>query len=137
MARMDTSGIDSLLTAMQGLEKESKALQIEIMDEAAKIVKKEVEQSIVRMGHVDSGAMLASIRIEAKTGRDGAAERIVTPSGRDKKGVNNGYKAFVVNYGSSKLTGSRFWNQAEEKARPQIERIAENKVNLEHKKKGL
>lgn len=140
MARMENDGIDELITSLETMYGDTDKLQDDILDAGAAIVKREVERAIFRSGRVDTGELLNSIKIKKKnTSKNGYRERvrIIRPMGKDSKGVSNGYKGFVTNYGSSKMPGDRYWDRAEKAAEPEIESAANTEINLYLREKGL
>ena len=61
--------------------------------------------------------------------------------GKDKKGVKNAVKGFVLNYGRKKaygyIPGSHFWNAAIMYATPKMIRACEDAANTILHEKGL
>lgn len=137
MSKMEVDGIDAAVSALESLYRDTDKLQEAILDGGAAIIKDQVEKALFQSGHMDSGELLASIKIKKKTSKDGEKSRIIRPMGRDSKGVSNGYKGFVINYGKSGFTGSRFWDKGNALAEPEIKKMAEQEITLYYKQKGL
>lgn len=137
MSRMEVVGIDAALSALEELYHDTDELQEVILDAGAVIIKDKVEKALFQSGHTDSGELLTSIKIKKKTSKDGEKSRIIRPMGRDSKGVSNGYKGFVINYGKTGFTGSRFWDKGNAEAEPELQKLAEQEITLYYKKKGL
>ena len=113
-----------------------------ILYAGAEIFVKEARSALVRAGHVDTGAMRDSItyykRINIKKGGYSVTASI---KGKDKKGVKNAVKGFVLNYGLKKpygyIPGSHFWNAAILSATPKMIRACEDAANTILHEKGL
>ena len=113
MAQFETNGLDSLMTSLMrfSADIENDLTQL-MLDEAAKVTVEDWKQGIESHGHVDTGKMKKSVRASKK----GKNARVVYPRGKDKKGVRNAEKSFILHYGSSKLRGDRFVDDIEDKA---------------------
>jgi hypothetical protein len=74
---------------------------------------------------VDTGDMKNSVRAGAvkKTGE--AYTSSIYPHGRDRKKQSNAEKAFVLHYGTSRIRGDHFVDDAEERASEAAERAME------------
>lgn len=113
-----------------------------ILYAGAEIFVKEARSALVRAGHIDTGAMRDSItyykRINIKKGGYSVTASI---KGKDKKGVKNAVKGFVLNYGRKKaygyIPGSHFWNAAIMYATPKMIRACEDAANTILHEKGL
>ena len=125
MARMEFSGVDEVMDA---LFKESERLErkaTEMLGEAGQVVVKAWQDTIEDHGHVDTGDMKNSVRASTvkKTGE--AYTSSIYPHGRDRKKQSNAEKAFVLHYGTSKIRGDHFVDDAEERASEAAERVME------------
>ena len=64
--------------------------------------------------HRDTGAMIESIGYARPTAGIESAKSIdIYPQGVDGKGVRNAEKAFILHYGTSKIPGSRWVDDAD------------------------
>lgn len=99
MGKMQTEGIDKLIHDMENAGDGSGELAEDMLDAGAEVVVQEWKDGIEEAGHVDTGAMRDSVKA---TGPKNKLERVIYPTGTDKKGVRNAEKAFVLNYGRSK-----------------------------------
>lgn len=70
--------------------------------------------SAQRHGHINTGDMLKSIKPTKIKKKDGEKSIEIYPHGKDRKGVSNAQKAFVLNYGRSNRAGSRWVEEATE-----------------------
>ena len=126
MARMEFSGTQEVMDA---LFKESERLErkaTEMLGEAGKVVVQAWQDAIEAHGHVQTGDMKNSVRASAvkKTGE--AYTSSIYPHGRDRKRQSNAEKAFILHYGSSKIRGDHFVDDAEEKADEAVEQVMQN-----------
>lgn len=137
MPRMESAGVDNLVTSLEALYRDTDKLQEDILDDGAVIIKTHVERELFQSGHTDTGELLNSIKIKKKKSADGTKSRVIRPMGRDSKNVSNGYKGFVVNYGKSNMPGDRFWDRAEKAAEPELQKAADTEINLYLRQKGL
>lgn len=117
MASMDTSGLDDLVNEMRRLGQMDGPVVAEMLDTAAEIVRESWRESAEAHGHVDTGAMIASIDFPVK-GDARTLYREIYPQGNDGKGVSNAMKAFILHYGKSNMAGSYWVDDAERKAGP-------------------
>lgn len=102
MARFDTQGLDELLADM----KKQGELVGEVADKmlmaGAEEVKNAWRASAERNQLRDSGDMIESIGFPRKPKTAGDVRTIdIYPQGRDRKGVRNAEKAFILNYGTA------------------------------------
>ena len=123
MARMEFSGTQEVLDA---LFKESERLErkaTEMLGEAGKVVVKAWQDAIDAHGHVRTGDMRNSVRASAVKKNGEAYVSSIYPHGRDRKRQSNAEKAFVLHYGTSKIHGDHFVDDAEERAGDAAEQV--------------
>lgn len=131
MARFNTSGLDGVLAEMKR-EGELVGLAADAMLLAgAEQVKEAWRRSAEEHGHRDTGALIDSIGYPRKPKQAGDVRSIdIYPQGKDAKGVRNAEKAFVLHYGTSKMKGSGWVDDAdkysEETAIPAMIQVWEN-----------
>ena len=127
MAQMNVTGLDAVIRDMARLgEMTGKAADAMLMAGAA-VYQERWKHSAEEHGHVDTGDMVASVGYSGtpKTIED-ARTLDVYPQGKDRKGVRNAEKAFILHYGSSSIKGSRWVEDAERDAeRPAQEAMAD------------
>ena len=113
MGSMQTEGIDKLIKDMESAADDTGELAADMLDAGADVVVQEWKDGIEEVGHVDTGAMRDSVKAAGKKNK---LERVISPTGSDKKGTRNAEKAYVLNYGKSTKPGDRFVDKIEEKA---------------------
>lgn len=115
MARMDLAGLDDvfdqLTMAGEGIDETAQ----QMLEAGAGICVEAWKRSIGSHGHVKTGDMQRSVGVKYKK-KNGALSAEIYPLGKDRKGVRNAEKAFVLHYGRSNITGSRFVDDAEAEA---------------------
>jgi len=122
MARFRTEGLDELIEDMAAMGQSTGELADEMLFAGAEEVRKAWKISIKKHNHIDSGAMLESVNYSRNAKKIGDIKSVeIYPQGRDKKGVRNAEKAFVLNYGTSKIKGSHFVDDADDIAGPMVE----------------
>lgn len=105
-----------------------------IQEERHKIVNRHGKGYIEKNGYIDTGDMEKSVDSSIlKSGR--SAE--IYPRGKDRKGVRNATKAYVLHYGKSSMPGSRFVDKIEDKAAPEVYEAMDNIMDEYLKKHGL
>lgn len=145
MAKIDTSGIDELCKQMDRLGASVDAARDEMLTEAGKIGVEKWKAAIQRAGHVQTGGLLRKVKAtKPKRSKDGTAYVEVYPQGthptakaRDGKSMSYAGVAFTLNYGNSKLPGSRFVQAAETAMEKPIEKTCEEIMEKYIKKEGL
>lgn len=128
MARFDMSGLDPIIDEMREMGEESGAVAREMILAGAEAVKQAWKRSAEEHGHRDTGEMISSIGYPKGVQNIGDALTIdIYPQGKDRKGVRNAEKAFVLHYGTSKLPASYWVDTAdaysEQTAVPAMEEI--------------
>lgn len=114
MARFEMDGFDDLLADMKRLGELSGDVADEMLMAGAEEVKKAWKDSAVRSGHRDTGDMIDSIGYKGKPKTAGDIRTIdIYPQGKDRKGVRNAEKAFILNYGTKTRTASHWIDDAD------------------------
>lgn len=116
MAKMTFSGTDDVLAA---LFRESERLErkaTEMLGAAGEVVVKAWQDAITAHGHVETGAMRDSVRASKPKKSGEAYTSSIYPHGKDARGVGNAEKAFILHYGTSKIKGDHFVDDAESRA---------------------
>lgn len=119
MARLELEGLDETIEAMKQMgELSGKTAKAMLMVGAAWIAQG-LEKAAKREGHKDSGDMIASIGYNASPKYVEDVPTIqVYARGSDREGVGNMDKAFVNNFGTSKLDATHWWEEGEAEAEP-------------------
>ena len=121
MARIDTTGADAVIKQLYKAGQQSGPVAEAMVQAGAVKVREAWRASAERHGHRDTGAMIASISFPASPSNDGGiVSQTIAPKGKDSKGVRNGEKAFVLNYGTSRIRGSHWVQEAEQEAAPAV-----------------
>jgi len=118
MASFACEGLDELVNQMRRLGQLDGPVVGEMLDAAAEIVREGWQESAAKNGHIDTGAMVASIDFPVK-GDARALYRDIYPQGKDAKGVSNAEKAFILHYGKASKAGTYWVDEAEMKAGPE------------------
>ena len=114
MARFDMSGLQPVIDEMRKLGEESGEAAEAVLMAGAEGVKRAWRMAAEKHGHVAFGDMLNSIGYARHPQKTGDALSIdIYPQGKDRKGVRNAEKAFVLHYGTSKLAGSHWVDTAD------------------------
>ena len=119
MARLELDGLDETSEARRQMgELTGKTANAMLMAGAAWIAQG-LEKAAKREGHEDSGDMIASIGYNnsPKYVQDVPTIQVYA-RGRDREGVSNMDKAFVNNYGTTKLDATEWWEEGEAEAEP-------------------
>ena len=114
MARFDMSGLDDIIRDMERLGQASGQVADEMLIKGAECVREAWRRSAEEHGHRDTGAMIESINYARPTSGAGSAKSIdIYPQGVDGKGVRNAEKAFILHYGTSRIPGSCWVDDAD------------------------
>lgn len=113
MARMTFSGTEDVLAELFRETEKLERKATEMLGEAGKVAVKAWQDAIEEHGHVDSGSMRDNVRASAVKKSGSAYTCSIYPKGRDGHGVGNAEKAFILHYGTSKIKGDHFVDQAE------------------------
>ena len=124
MARVDNSGLDDVLKEMKRLGEIDGTVAEDMILSGAEEYKKSWKASAKKHGYdrpgkskQATGDMIKSIGYprKPKTVQD-ALSLDIYPQGKDKKGVRNAEKAFVLHYGRTNMPGSHWVDEAEKNA---------------------
>ncbi|MPM44832.1 hypothetical protein SDC9_91514 [bioreactor metagenome] len=138
MARFQSKGIDELIKLLDPNDIAGDEILDAMLVAGASVMKKYWIQGIRAAGHIDTGDMLNSVGFSAKPRKkDGVRSISIYPRGTDEKGVRNAQKAFVLNYGTSKIAGSHFVDAAERAAQSEIEKAMNDVYEEKLREKGL
>ena len=126
MARFESSGLDDLIREMQRMGEDSGEVAEAMVNAAVVEIRDAWRETAEEEGLIDTGAMIESIGFPAPVQKiGGVLYRDVYPQGKDAKGVRNAEKAFILQYGSSRIK-PRYWvDKAEAAAGPRVQRRLE------------
>jgi HK97 gp10 family phage protein len=122
MARFRTEGLDELIDRMTEMELTTGELADEMLFAGAEEVKKAWKKSAEQHRHRDTGDMINAINYSRQVRKIGDIKEVdIYPQGKDKKGVRNAEKAFILHYGTSRIPASHWVDDADEMAGPMVE----------------
>lgn len=123
MARFRTDGLDELIADMDAMGQSTGDLADDMLMAGAEEIKVAWKKSALMHGHRDTGDMIASIGYPRGPKRIGDIKAIdIYPVGRDRKGVREAEKAFILHYGTTKIKGSHWVDDADDMAAPLVEK---------------
>ena len=137
MAQFSTDGIDSIAEEMAGMGEAAGETADEMLLAGAEEVKRAWQETAERHGYRETGDMIESIRADKAPKSDANDVRRISvyPRGEDRKGVRNAEKAFLLHYGTSKIHGSHWVDEADQDAGPMVQDVFE-KIWDRHLKGG-
>lgn len=136
MARFKTEGIDEIIQELILIGEDTGPVADEMLMAGAAEVRECWRESAQKHGHIDTGDMIDAIGFPKKPRTVAGVRRIdIYPQGKDRKGVRNAEKAFVLHYGTSKMPGSHWVDYADELSGPRVE-AAMKKIFDEFIKRG-
>ena len=122
MARFRTEGLDELIDRMTEMELTTSELADKMLIAGAEEVREAWKMSAEKHKHKDTGDMINSINYSKKVRQIGDIKEVdIYPQGKDRKGVRNAEKAFILHYGTSRIDGSHWVDDADEMAGPMVE----------------
>lgn len=108
MAKFEINGVERIIDELGSMDALTGPMAEEMIREGAKKIVGTWKSVIERRGHVDTGAMLKSVKSKKPSGGTEALEREIYPLGKDAKGVRNAEKAFILHYGWKSRQGDHF-----------------------------
>lgn len=128
MARLEVYGLDGLTAYLKQQQQLTGPMAHAMLDSGAEELVKSWKDKIKQKNHIDSGAMLKSVRAKkTEEGKDGFLEKTVYPQGKDKRGTRNAEKAFLFHYGwktnaatNGPHDGDHFVDEIEQEAEPNV-----------------
>lgn len=119
MAKLSFDGLDDVVKQMEQMGQMGGKVAEEMLLAGATEMEKAWQESIRRFGHVKYGDMLKSVgSTKIKPVKTGGKTLEVYPKGKDRKGVRNAEKAFILHYGKKGLVASHFVETAEKEGEP-------------------
>lgn len=136
MARMEFSGTQELMDELFAESERLERKATEMLGEAGKVVVDAWKQAITEAGHAPpgksrraTGDLLNSVRASAVKKNGDAYTTSIYPHGRDRKRQRMADIAFVLHYGTSKIKGDHFVDDAEAKADEAAQAVMEQVWN--------
>ncbi len=122
MARMNTQGLDALINEMQKMGQSTGPLAEAMCNAATNVIRRCWREAAEEHDLIDTGAMIESISTVGPPKHIGSGiMNEVTSKGKDKSGTRNAEKAFILNYGTSRIKPTHWIDEAEAKAAPEIQ----------------
>jgi hypothetical protein len=107
---------------MAEMELTTSELADEMLIAGAEEVREAWKKSAEKHEHKDTGDMIASINYSRQVRKIGDIKEVdIYPQGKDRKGVRNAEKAFILHYGTSRISASHWVDDADEMAGPMVE----------------
>ena len=128
MAQFSTDGIDSIAEEMAWMGEAAGETADEMLLAGAEEVKRAWKETAERHGYRETGDMIESIRADKAPKSDANDVRRISvyPRGEDRKGVRNAEKAYLLHHGTSRIRGSHWIEEAEQKALPTVQQVFED-----------
>jgi HK97 gp10 family phage protein len=137
MARFDTSGFDDVINALTALDLTDDETD-DVLLAGAEEVKEAWKQSAEKHELRDTGDMINSIDYSRKPKKAaGIREVDIYPQGKDRKGIRNAEKAFVLHYGTSRIPATHWVDEADEMAAEPVQKAMEEKYDEILRKRGM
>lgn len=132
MARMTFSGTQELMDELFRESERVRRKAPEMLAEAGKVVVDAWKEAIREAGHAPpgksrraTGDLLNSIKAGAVKASGDAYTSAVYPHGKDRHGERMAEIAFVLHYGTSKIKGDHYVDNAEEKSQAAVQAVME------------
>ena len=106
MSRVE--GADEMLKALQRLGDEMPQIERSMLESGGQVMAKSWQDAIDAHGYIDTGSMRENVRPKVRKFR-GSQRAEITSIGTDSKGVRNAAKAYILHYGTSKITNPSHW----------------------------
>lgn len=135
MAKFTITGLDDVQEALLRQEAIAVAAVPEMLEAGGEVMKGafQAETSKLNSTGRSTGALTASIKVSAVKERNGGKYIEIAPTGKDRHGVRNAEKGFVLNYGRSNMPARPWFTAANEKAADEataeMRRVWEEKQN--------
>lgn len=121
MARFETSGLDELMQQLRKMGQQSGDIAKAMILTGADEIKQAWQDSAEAHGLRDTGAMIESVAYDDEPRELGGALAVdIWPRGKDASGTRNAEKAFILNYGSSRIQATHWVDDAERAAEAAI-----------------
>ena len=118
MATFDFSGMPEILAELRKRSEETEQVAQAMLNAGAAAAVASWRETITEMKLWKSGDMRDSIAPTSKSA--GLSYREITAQGKDRRGVRNGAKAFMLHYGTSRIPATYWWDKAAQRAEPLV-----------------
>ena len=138
MARFDTSGIDDIINDLKRMGETTGEAADRMLLAGAEKVKKAWKLSAAIHSLRHTGDMINSIGYPRKPAIIEGIKRIdIYPQGKDRNGIRNAEKAFLLHYGTSRIPATHWVDDADEMSAEPVKMVMETEFNKLLKEKGL
>lgn len=137
MAKFDTSGIDDIVKQMAELGELAGDVADEMLIAGAKEVTEGWKEAAEQYGLKDTGDMIKSIGPTRVKTVGGLRAIEVYPQGKDRKGVRNAEKAFLLHYGTSSIPAKRWVDKADQISAEPAEKAMREVWDKELRRRGM
>ena len=123
MAKFNVAGLDDVQEAMLRQDAIVEEAVPEMLKAGGAVMQKAQQEEIKTRfnSRRSAGALLASIKVSAVKEIDGGKRVEIYPNGKDKHGVRNAEKGFVLNYGRSNMPARPWFTRSHQKATPEVQ----------------
>jgi len=135
MAKLTVTGLEEVEEAMLRRSEAAEKAVPEMLKAGGAVAQRAQQNEIKTRfnSRRSTGALLASIKVSSVKEKDGAKLVEVAPTGKDRHGVRNAEKGFVLNYGRSNMPARPWFTAAAEKSGDEVltemRRVWEEKQN--------
>jgi len=118
MAKFTVTGLDDVQEALLRQEAIAVAAVPEMLEAGGEVMKGAFQAETTKLNSTgrSTGALTASIKVSAVKERNGGKYIDIAPTGKDRHGVRNAEKGFVLNYGRSNMPARPWFTTANESA---------------------
>ena len=126
MARLDMSGMDEVLKQMKDMQMLTGKVADEMLMAGAEVMKEAWKDTITRFELINNDDMRKSVGYPRQPKSINDVRTIdVYPQGKDRNGVRNAEKAFVLHYGRSNMDPTEFVDVAEQQGKAEADAVME------------
>ena len=138
MARFKAEGLNNVIDQMKQLGELSGEASEKMLIAGAEEVKKAWKKSAKEHGLKDTGDMIESIDFPKKAKKVSDVKSIdIYPQGKDRHGVRNAEKAFILHYGKSNFEGTNWVDRADDLSADPVQTVMTEIWETELRKRGL
>jgi len=137
MAKFDTSGLDDIVKQMAELGELAGDVADEMLFAGAKAVAEGWKEAAEQYQLKDTGDMIKSIGTTRVKTVGGLRAIEVYPQGKDRKGVRNAEKAFLLHYGTSSIPAKRWVEKADQISAEPAEKEMREVWDKELRRRGM
>ena len=123
MAKFTVTGLDDVQEAMLRRDKATMEAVPEMLKAGGEVIKNAFQAETKKLNSTGRGTgdLTASIKVSAVKERNGGKYVDIAPTGKDRHGVRNAEKGFVLNYGRSNMPARPWFTRSHQKATPEVQ----------------